>query len=274
MSATTAALITGGASLLGGIMGRKKGPSLKKQHRVARESQQKLARDLPKYIVAGALKAGFNPLTVLGATGGQVGSATQATPIVGTNNFIQDALTTAADAYVRYDPIAEETRRLQNEIAQEELSQIRNEALRFGNQVRGVRTTQSPIDTNGQGRVAQPAQIYPVNPPPEITTSALPRTTAAAISPDYSVRLDDESLAEFETQAAGAAMAGQLPEMLRDLGEKNYPRTTEAFTTLWGLGMDTYDAAKKVGSHLANEPFVTTRPAADDAPWFSMKFVR
>ena len=111
---TTAALIQGGTALLGGMF-KDKGPSLKKQHRLGRESQQKLARDLPQYIVAGAQKAGFNPLTMLRATGGSVGSPTQAniSPL-GQRSAIGDAIAQFGATYAQ-DAIQRETEQRQNE---------------------------------------------------------------------------------------------------------------------------------------------------------------
>ena len=58
---TTAALISGGSKLLGGILSKPK-----KLQQNFREERQNL-----KNIVRGAKEAGFNPLTVLKATGGQ-----------------------------------------------------------------------------------------------------------------------------------------------------------------------------------------------------------
>jgi len=114
MSATTAALISGGATLLSGML-KDKGPSLKKQHRLSRESQQKLARDLPSYIVAGAQKAGFNPLTMLRSTGGSVGTATQAniSPL-GQRSALGDAIAQFGATYAQ-DAIQRETEQRQNE---------------------------------------------------------------------------------------------------------------------------------------------------------------
>jgi len=66
--ATTAALIQGGSSLVGGLLGKDKGPSLRKQ----RNNMKKIEEDRYKWLVKGAQRAGFNPLTVLRSTGGQM----------------------------------------------------------------------------------------------------------------------------------------------------------------------------------------------------------
>jgi len=111
---TTAALIQGGTALLGGML-QDKGPSLKRQHSLARLSQQKLARDLPAHIVAGAQNAGFNPLTLLRSTGGSVGTATQAniSPL-GQRSAIGDAIAQFGATYAQ-DAIQKETEQRQNE---------------------------------------------------------------------------------------------------------------------------------------------------------------
>jgi len=74
----TPALISAGSSLLGGLFGRKKGPSIAEQ----RENLRQTELQRFSWLRDGARKAGFNPLTVLRATGGQMAPAiTQQTPL-------------------------------------------------------------------------------------------------------------------------------------------------------------------------------------------------
>jgi len=66
MDPITVAAISGGTKLLGGLLGRDKGPSLRKQ----RNNMKITERQRYKWLVEGAQNAGFNPLSVLRATGG------------------------------------------------------------------------------------------------------------------------------------------------------------------------------------------------------------
>jgi len=76
--ATTAALIQGGTTLLGGLLGRDKGPSVNAQRSDMRRTEEERYMWLRK----GAKRAGFNPLTVLRSTGGATAPQfTQQTPL-------------------------------------------------------------------------------------------------------------------------------------------------------------------------------------------------
>lgn len=110
---TTAALIQGGTSLLGGMF-KDKGPSLKKQHRLQRESQLELSRENPAAIVAGAQKAGFNPLTLLRATGGNMGTTQATISPLSQRSAIGDAIAQFGATYAQ-DAIQKESERRQNE---------------------------------------------------------------------------------------------------------------------------------------------------------------
>lgn len=61
-----AAAISAGSKLLGGLLGGDKGPSLRQQ----RNNMKKTEHQRFKWLVKGAQNAGFNPLSVLRATGG------------------------------------------------------------------------------------------------------------------------------------------------------------------------------------------------------------
>lgn len=69
-----AAAISAGSKLLGGLLGGDKGPSLRQQ----RNNMKKTEHQRFKWLVKGAQNAGFNPLSVLRATGGAM--APQLTP--------------------------------------------------------------------------------------------------------------------------------------------------------------------------------------------------
>lgn len=120
-------------------------------------------RDDPQQLVTGALKAGFNPLTVLGATGGQTG-------VTGSNPFTplgrreapispaQSAAQAAGQAIINYDPIEEERRRLENELLETQIKTHQNKNQRLG--LQGVSTTTSPVETDVQKHL-RPGTQYP-----------------------------------------------------------------------------------------------------------------
>jgi len=155
-----ASLISGGSNLLGGLLN--KGPSLSDQLKLMRRTEEKKY----KWIVEGAQRAGFNPLTALRAGGGQMTQGLQ-TPlstgaVIGNalNAGIQTGLNTWAN---RPDPIEQESRVLDNELKKQRLKQIQNEEARFG-QVPAVRTTSSQTRVNGRNPATATIQTARSNP--------------------------------------------------------------------------------------------------------------
>jgi len=117
MSVLGAAAIKGGASLLGGVLSRQKKVGLQKQYRLKREADAAAERQKYQWIVEGAQKAGFNPLTALKAGGGGLsgGSMTpMQSPLTARaalgeaietfgGTYAQDAIDRATDARAQED---------------------------------------------------------------------------------------------------------------------------------------------------------------------------
>ena len=152
-------------SLLGGLFGGEEeaeyvGPSNEDYRRANRWRERDLRQDEKfrkrahrndmRYLVQGAQKAGFNPLTVLGATGGQSGfqSIGGSSP---TGAVVQQPLSpgaaaarAAGEAVLNYDPIAEERARLENELLEQRLATAQQKDARLGAGVPSVQKTSSP----------------------------------------------------------------------------------------------------------------------------------
>lgn len=130
-SALGSSLIQGATSLLGGLFNR--GPKISTQLHAAQLMEERRY----KWLVQGAKNAGFNPLTVLGATGGQQAPAPQAP--ISRSAVIGNAIAKAAEAY---DPIRREREQLENELLREQVADIKATRKKVG--VEGLRTTSSP----------------------------------------------------------------------------------------------------------------------------------
>ena len=89
------ALIAGGTTLLGGLLGRGKKPEQNFQE------QQRLEEDRFKWLVTGAKRAGFNPLTVLRSTGGQMGQMQSIQSPLGSRAALGEAIKTFGGTYAQ-----------------------------------------------------------------------------------------------------------------------------------------------------------------------------
>jgi len=107
-------VIAGASSLLGGVFGRSKQPGIKKQYRLGRENTELLEKNKYKWIVEGARKAGFNPLTALRATGGNITTAPQPQSPLSSRSYIGEAIKTFGGTYAQ-DAIQRATEARQNE---------------------------------------------------------------------------------------------------------------------------------------------------------------
>ena len=104
-------------------------------------------------IIKVARSEGINPLTILGTGYGQgavggSGVSGGGSPSVPTGSPLspaQGALAGAANAFMQYDPIAEERRRLENELLEQDIQTAKHQNARFG--LQGVRETSSPTTT-------------------------------------------------------------------------------------------------------------------------------
>jgi len=136
-------IIQGGASLLSGVLGGifgKKGPSAADEMYARQLNEEQRY----KWLVTGAKNAGFNPLTVLGATGGNMQNIQlppQQNPLA---DGVGRAIETAAAAY---DPVRLESAKLENELLRQQIQEKNDTALRSGKVgMPVVRQTQSPIE--------------------------------------------------------------------------------------------------------------------------------
>ncbi|AXL15496.1 DNA pilot protein [Microviridae sp.] len=127
----TSALISGGSSLIGGLLGRKKSKSAAQtlaEQRAHEEQRYTWLRD-------GAQKAGFNPLTVLGAAGHTAGMTSPSTESpLGWKASLGNALNQAGQVLASYDPVAEEGRQLDNELKQRQITAFDAEKNQQGSQ--------------------------------------------------------------------------------------------------------------------------------------------
>lgn len=92
---TTAALISGGSKLLGGILG--KGKKVEQNF----QEQQHLEENRFKWMVKGAQNAGFNPLSVLRSTGGQMGQMQSIQSPLGARAALGEAIETFGGTYAQ-----------------------------------------------------------------------------------------------------------------------------------------------------------------------------
>lgn len=180
------ALIAGGSSLLGGLSqnkAAKKQAKLQHKYDLAKMAQQyeydketearqqQIIQNTEegrfKWLVKGAQDAGFNPLTVLGATGGAMGSsptaagmqaAARTAPLSNIGNTIAQAGNQFAA--LMPDPIKQETQRLENQLLTKQIAQIDREALRYGQ----PRTVQSNSPTKSRTSYPVTTQFGPVAP--------------------------------------------------------------------------------------------------------------
>lgn len=111
MAAWVAPLISAGASLLGGLFG-------KKEQKTTSTIDYSAMREA-------AEKAGFNPLTALRAGGG-AGFTTTHHPALASGGFIADALNGVANAVAAIDPMRDAAAKLELQIQQETLKSLQN----------------------------------------------------------------------------------------------------------------------------------------------------
>lgn len=132
--ATAAALAAGASTVATGLLG--KGEKKEWDFR----EREKLENERFKWLRKGARKAGFNPLTVLGATGGQMGAGPTVTSSpLGLGAILGAAAADAGAAYLNYDPVADETAQARLDNIRADTTLREAEALRFG---------QTPVTTD------------------------------------------------------------------------------------------------------------------------------
>ena len=182
----SSALIKSGAGLVGGLLGRDKGPSLREQ----RNNQKKIELNRFKWLRDGALAAGFNPESVLKATGGQsFGHRPIPQSPLNTGAIIGEAIGNFADAF---DPIRIATQRTQLELMQHELAQAREKTAAMS----GMQTTASPTGTGGSEIAAAsfiPATTYaPIPKPYAVATRVLRDDGLPSANPESPAIWDED----------------------------------------------------------------------------------
>lgn len=150
------AVIGGASSILGGavdnIFAKKAAKKQYKYDKLAMQEQFELNKQTElerwSWLVEGAQNAGFNPLTVLGASGGAMGNAPTAPRKIAPLSNIGNAIAQAGSEFARYmpNPIDTQTQKLENELLRKQITQIDNENLRFG--VNPVKVYKGPVKTN------------------------------------------------------------------------------------------------------------------------------
>lgn len=237
MSALGAAAITAGATVASGLLGRRK---TKTQWDF--EERSRLEKDRFKWLVKGAQKAGFNPLTVLNATGGGMGGGPVATSTpFAARQAVADAIAAGANAYLAYDPVEEETRELENDLLRKQIQQYENEAGRFGNQpigapVPAVRKSASPTQSAGPSDVENPygTQAYDATGKPLIDAKS------------YNIYDALGHPGEVETDYFGAYRMGQLADVAMSDLERNFPRVANTVRNANNVAQWTYDQWAKL----------------------------
>lgn len=231
MAAPLAApLVAAGASLLGGLLGKKKTPKrnsrkrnrkdIRMQYRQGHAAQERMEKERFNWMVEGAQKAGFNPLTVLGATGGGQGAVPSVTPVLSatpqegtsTGEVVGNAIIAGANAY---DPIGDETRRLENEIRKQTITSLKGQNERFGASVPTVRETASPVVEGGPA--IGTAKLRPQPRPHPANQDRIPvyANTGQLVMLLKNIA-DRERLAPFDTVTSGsmAEIAGEGYEIV------------------------------------------------------------
>lgn len=137
MEPLTYAAISGGTSLLGGLLGGEDKVGWKKQKRMARETEEERF----KWLVTGAKKAGFNPLTVLGATGGAQGHIPQqSSSPFGWKQALAGAIGSAGQAYLDANPVQSAYEKELTRNAELKNKVLESEMVRFNRNVTSAPT--------------------------------------------------------------------------------------------------------------------------------------
>lgn len=169
-----AALIQGAASVAGSALMNSGGGYSRRDHREQLKQQvnyeRRMQRNRYKWMVQGAEEAGFNPLTVLGSGGASSAGALPYQHVsqpLGAKAALGAGLMAAADSYLSYDPVYEESRRLDNELKKQALEAGQNKSTRLGTGVPQVRTTTSETETiGGSDEIPEAGRMTVSNPEP------------------------------------------------------------------------------------------------------------
>lgn len=114
------AAVGGIFKLAGGLFGR----SSAKKDRKEMLALQEAYRMTPQKIRDEALAAGFNPLTVLGANAGGQFNSMAVVPPLSSQGVLSEIASTLGNVISSYDPVADETKKLENELLRKQIEQV------------------------------------------------------------------------------------------------------------------------------------------------------
>lgn len=233
-----AAAIPAGINLLGGLFGRDKTPEPETKYEFGK-------------MRAAAEAAGFNPLTVLKATGGAPTSVSNPVPRLSSAAVIADALGTGAREYFasQPDPLQEARDRLEIDLMRKQLETVTLDPMSRG-------TVRSTVSTGWSGApvTAQTVAAPTQNPNPGLSaTNYNPSMTGPktgyndlSIESRSGVRISnmdaDNPPPELEMDAYTIAREGQLVPWGVDLFQRNNVRNSYED---WALERDAPYALKQ-----------------------------
>ena len=191
------------------------------------QDQFNLTKDLElaKYgwLVEGAQKAGFNPLTALGATGGpQLQGSPAAISPIAVQSYVGEALSTAAGNYKGpEDAIEKEGRVLDNKLKMAKLAQMTSEVNRLG-------TPTGHALSPKQMHVKTYASDAPITMPVDPATPAV-RTGFGVTDARSPEQIQAGESREAESDAWLSALSGRLKQDATQLVDTNLsPITAKA----------------------------------------------
>jgi len=136
-------------NLANSIFGPSPERTQKRQANFEYQQQKKLEENRYTWLRDGALKAGFNPASVLSSTGGTMGRVNQQSPL-------QDKWEKVGETLLEVDrimdPVRQETERLNLELMREELVRAKQENANPYGAVPQVQKSQGHVKTSGQNR--------------------------------------------------------------------------------------------------------------------------
>lgn len=223
-----AAALPAGLNLLGGLLGNKKQP----------EPETKFEYGKMR---AAAEAAGFNPLTVLKATGGAPTSVSNPVPALSSAAVIANALGTGAQAFfdAQPDPLQQERDRLEIDLMRKQMdSVVRNDVYdeRTGQVIRTSASrgwSGAPVTTQTQepARMLPPRGVpgYNLEMPGQYDVSGVNDPILHSGNTTQSgFRVDKDDILEIETFAMNEAATGTLFSTADDLIHYNTTRGTPA----------------------------------------------
>jgi len=217
MAAWLAPAISAGASLLGGIFGRK---SAKKQAEQTRKEERYLNENRISIAVADAKRAGINPLTAIRSGAANSINSNVTPPALSSSAFIADAIREGANTWFNAKE-AEKDRdleRLKIEIARDELTMRENQqriGQSFGYSIpKIVQTTQ---------RIAHTAPQLTASPHPANRPIKPGREATRVMSDDGLTMANPEYSTDPETDLWKWAREGTIWENSRELWRRNAP---------------------------------------------------